>query len=162
MKNLKISMKLAVCNNYFSWFGRFVRYYKRTQIYLQKVLLLCINISYIKTHYLVFFFLFTSHIGSVIKKYKIICYKFYSCFCKVTDADTGKVLHDFGSIQKCHGWPTCSCRRHEMITCGDTCDQRVGGWLKHNSWKCRGRYVKKHYKASTCSQSYGHERRYCH
>ncbi|XP_052076946.1 type-1 angiotensin II receptor B-like [Mytilus californianus] len=85
-----------------------------------------------------------------------------NCFCKIYDADTNTKLHDFGSIQSCFGWPTCACRRHEMVTCGDKCDQRVAGWLKYNKSKCQGRTIKKHYQASTCgSPTYGHERRVC-
>lgn len=85
-----------------------------------------------------------------------------SCFCEVVDADTNSQIHNFGSIQSCSGFPTCACRRQEMITCGDKCDERVAEWLESNRAKCAGRFIKKYYKASTCgSPTYGHERRKC-
>ncbi|XP_076117552.1 uncharacterized protein LOC143085206 isoform X1 [Mytilus galloprovincialis] len=83
-----------------------------------------------------------------------------NCFCKAVDADTHGILHNFGSIQSCRGWPTCACRRTEMITCGDECDRRVTNWLKSNGGKCK--FARTWYKASTCgSPKYGHHRKPC-
>ncbi|VDI74304.1 Hypothetical predicted protein [Mytilus galloprovincialis] len=84
-----------------------------------------------------------------------------SCFCKAVDADnTHKILHDFGSIQKCTRLFDCRCGHTAMVTCGDECDRRVTNWLKTNRWRCQ--FARTYYTASTCgAPTYGHHRKPC-
>ncbi|ESP00493.1 hypothetical protein LOTGIDRAFT_157700 [Lottia gigantea] len=82
-----------------------------------------------------------------------------NCFCRAVSNDNyGNAIHDFGSIQSCHGVPTCACRRSQMITCGIECERRVKEWcrVRHS-----GRTVRAHYTASSCNSGYGHSTYQC-
>ncbi|XP_063415209.1 uncharacterized protein LOC134697098 [Mytilus trossulus] len=83
-----------------------------------------------------------------------------NCFCKAVEADTHRILHDFGSIQRCTRLFSCNCGHTAMITCGDQCDRRVTNWLKTNGGKCQ--FARSLYAASVCGAwTYGHHRKPC-
>ncbi|ESP00538.1 hypothetical protein LOTGIDRAFT_157811 [Lottia gigantea] len=76
-----------------------------------------------------------------------------NCFCTAVNNDNyGSVVQDFGSIQSCHGVPTCACRRHEMMSCGTACDRKVKEWCASRN---SGVKVRASYKASSCTSGYG-------
>lgn len=100
--------------------------------------------------------------NSIKKSYVYFCIHscYCSCFCEAVEADTHKLLHNFGSIQNCRGWLKCNCRHSAMVTCGDACNTRVTNWLKTHGWTCK--FARTKYTASTCgSVSYGGDRKTC-
>ncbi|VDI74303.1 Hypothetical predicted protein [Mytilus galloprovincialis] len=113
-----------------------------------------------KLLFVLMFLLFTYQVeGWFFRRISTITIK--NCFCKAVDADnTHKILHDFGSIQKCTRLFDCRCGHTAMVTCGDECDRRVTNWLKTNRWRCQ--FARTYYTASTCgAPTYGHHRKPC-
>ncbi|XP_046574624.1 uncharacterized protein LOC124282640 [Haliotis rubra] len=84
-----------------------------------------------------------------------------NCFCKaVNNLNYADIRSDFGSIQRCRGFPICGCRRSAMMTCGTQCDRKVKEWVCHHN--CGGNpgvsgvQVRAYFTASTCHSNTAH------